>query len=109
MSNISRWNVGELAKFVDGHLSPALAPDTSIDNFFARVWACGKGSFFVPLEFEGPRQVRMTRNAVTKRGAIGGLIDVARGLDNELSYILVPDLQQAALNLAHHSRGVNQH
>lgn len=104
MSSISRWSVGELAKFVDGRLSPALAPDTSIHNFFARVWACGKGSFFVPLEFKGPRQVRMTRDAVAKRGAIGGLVDVARGLDNDLPYILVPDLQQAALKLAHHTR-----
>ncbi|WP_170456924.1 Mur ligase family protein [Ruegeria arenilitoris] len=104
MSRFSRWSAGELANFVDGSLSPALAPDTQIRDFFARVWACGKGSLFVPLEFEGPRQIRMTRNAVTKRGAIGGMVDEAKGLDNELPYILVPDLQQAALKLAHHTR-----
>lgn len=104
MRDISRWSVGELATFVDGRLSPVLAPDTSVHNFFARVWACGEGSFLVPLEFKGPRQVRMTRDAVTKRGAIGGLVDAVKGLDDELPYILVPDLQQAALKLAHHTR-----
>lgn len=100
------WTIGSIAQATGGTLSPGARPDVEIGNFHIIAWSCNAKSCFLTVSYppllDGGN--KMVQSAIERQKARVALVDDATGLDPDLPWIKVDDVNVAAAILSQTSR-----
>ncbi len=103
--NVSGWTLGSLVETISGKASPSLKIDQVVKNFFVGAWSCEAGSVYVPLRYPPDLMGgNVMIGRALKRGAVGVIVDEDEHLSDDVPYIRVADVNEAAQKIAQISR-----
>lgn len=100
------WTIGKIADLVGGTLSPAADRDVEVQNFQIRAYSCNRHSCFIAADFPTllPGGNQMVGSALGKKGARLAIVESTDRLSDDQSWVLVPNVNDAARTLAQSGR-----